>query len=102
YPLSGGVIPARVLGAEFVTAAPVFQSLSELSLQLEYVAEVAVSLGVILIDSDSLAVLRDGVIQPTLSLQGVAEVVVGLGEALLESDSVAVLGDGLVETALVF
>ena len=70
-------------------------------LSLQGVAEVEVGLGVILLESDGLAVLGDGLVQLALVLQGVAEVAVGLGVILLESDGLAVLGDGLVQLALI-
>ena len=46
---------------------------------MQGVAEVVVGLGVILLESDGLAVLGDGLVQLALVVQGIAEVVVGFG-----------------------
>ena len=55
---------------------------------------------IILLESDGLAVLGDGLVQLALVTQGDAEVVVGFGVIFLEPDGLAVLGDGLVQLAL--
>jgi hypothetical protein len=55
-----------------------------------------VGLGVVLLESEGLAVRGDSLVQPALGLQGGAEAVVGLGVVLLEAEGLAVRGDGLV------
>ena len=59
-------------------------------------AEVVVRLREVLLASDGLVVLRDGLIPLALLPQRIAEVVVGLGIVLLEPDGLAILRDGLV------
>ena len=51
--------------------------LVQLALVVQGIAEVAVGLGVVLLEPDGLAVLGDGLVQLALVLQGDAEVVVG-------------------------
>ena len=69
YPQGRGVRPARVLGTQFVAAAQLLQGLPELPLPPQAITQVAVSLRVVLLESDGLAVLGDGLAQLTLGLR---------------------------------
>ena len=52
-------------------------------------------------DFQGLAVVGDGLVEPSASGQSVAQVVVGLGEVGLDFQGLLVLGDGLVELSAV-
>src|SRR5262249_21654532 len=99
-PAGRWVLPAWVLGAEFMTTADVPEGLGELSVVPEYEAQVAVGLGIVLFEVDGLPVRSDGLIHFPLGAQVVAEAVMGLREVLPEADRLPVLRDGLVQAPL--
>src|SRR5262249_11267977 len=99
-PLGRRVGPARIVRAEIVPAAEFLHPLPEPSLGHKGMTKVTVGLGVVGLEAEGRAVLRDGVVQLALLPQSQPEVIVGHWIILLDSEGLAELGDGLIQLAL--
>ncbi len=77
-----------------------FQSLRDLSLVLEREPKVAVTLGIIGLERDGVAVRSYCLVESTGATEEIAEDVVGVGMIGLQLDGTAASGDRLVKLAL--
>ena len=65
-------------------------------------AEVGISLGIVRLDADRLAICGDRLVELALVLECIAEVGISLGIVRLDADRLAICGDRLVKLAPVF